>query len=158
MCLHVQPCKLLHVWHTLSHVCIVYKWLCFCVPHCAVLHTVQDSIFISSSGCPEAKAETESNPARNQNLCHQCQAWVKSQLALHLLLQRTLSSTISHLLPLLQAVTLLACSLDPSPSMPAVVLYNCTLFKVLYGKIKNIYFLCLFSYVLFVLCIITVVQ
>ena len=117
---------------------------------CAFVNvTVQDcmqcsSIFISSSGCPEAKGETELNPARNHNLCHQCQARVKSQLALNLLLQRTLSSTISHLLSLLQAVTLLACSLDPSPCMPAVVLYNCTLFKVLYGKIKNIYFLCLF--------------
>ena len=114
------------------------------VLHCTVLHAVQDSIFTSSSGCPEAKGETELNPARNQNLCHQCQAQVKSQLALHLLLQRTLSSTISHLLSLLQAVTLLACALDPSPCMPAAVLYNCTLFKVLYGKIKSAYFLCLF--------------
>ena len=46
------------------------------------------------------------------------------------------SSTISHLLSLLQSVTLLACSLDTSPCMPAVVLYC---------KIKNVFFIfCLF--------------
>ena len=61
------------------------------------------------------------------------------------------SSTISHLLSLLQSVTLLACSLDASPYMPAVVLYYCVLFKVLYCKIKNVYFLCLFIF-MYYLC------
>ncbi|XP_073665617.1 receptor activity-modifying protein 3 isoform X1 [Tursiops truncatus] len=39
---------------------------------------------------------------------------------------RSFSSTISHLLSLLQSVTLLACSLDASPWMPAVVPHCCT--------------------------------
>ena len=36
------------------------------------------------------------------------------------------SALPSHLLSLLQSITLLACSLDASPCMPAVVLYYCT--------------------------------
>ena len=39
--------------------------------------------------------------------------------------RRSFSSTISHLLSLLQAVTLLASSLSASPCMPAVVLHYC---------------------------------
>ena len=39
------------VWCTLSHACIVYKWLCFCVPYCTVLNAVQGcSILVSSPG------------------------------------------------------------------------------------------------------------
>ena len=29
------------VWRTLSHVCTLYKWLCFCVLYCAELYRVQ---------------------------------------------------------------------------------------------------------------------
>ena len=48
-------------------------------------------------------------------------------------------STISHFLSLLQSVTLLACWLDASPCMPAVVLCYCTV------RLKNVFFiLCLF--------------
>ena len=51
------------------------------------------------------------------------------------------SSTISHFLSLLQSVTLLACSLDASPCMPTVVLYYCTYkIRVLYCKIRDVYF------------------
>ena len=39
---------------------------------------------------------------------------------------RSFSSTVSHFLSLLQSVTLLACSLNISPWMPAVILYCCT--------------------------------
>ena len=39
---------------------------------------------------------------------------------------RSFGSTTSHPLSLLQSVTLLACSLDASPCMPAVVRYYCT--------------------------------
>ena len=46
--------------------------------------------------------------------------------ALCLLLLRILQLYHLHLLALLQSVTLLACSLDASPWMPAVVLYCCT--------------------------------
>ena len=49
------------------------------------------------------------------------------------------SSAVSHLLSLLQSVTLLTCSIDTSPCIPA--LYCTTvLFKVLYCKIKNVLF------------------
>ena len=44
------------------------------------------------------------------------------------------SSTISHLLPLLQSVSLLICSPDASPYMPAIVLYH---------QIFNVLILCL---------------
>ena len=30
-----------HVWSTLSHTCILYKWMCFCVLSCTVLCRVQ---------------------------------------------------------------------------------------------------------------------
>ena len=50
---------------------------------------------------------------------------------------RYVSSIIPHFLSLLQSVTLLACSLNISPWMPAVILYYCTFqgtvrFKMLY--------------------------
>ena len=43
------------------------------------------------------RGEIELNPARNQNLCHQHQAWVKLQLALRLLLPTILQ--LYHLPP-----------------------------------------------------------
>lgn len=72
------------VWHTLSCVCILYKLLFFCVLYCT-----EYSSTVSS--------EIEMNPARNQNPSHQCQAWVKSQLALHPLLLTILQ--LHHLPP-----------------------------------------------------------
>ena len=60
-------------------------------------------------------------PARNRNPCRQHQAWVTWQLALHLLLLTTLH--LYHLpppLPLLQSVTLLACSFHASACMPVL--------------------------------------
>ena len=47
-------------------------------------------------------------------------------VCLHLLFRWSFSSTISHLLSLLQVVILLACSPDARPCMPTVVLYYCT--------------------------------
>ena len=41
--------------------------------------------------------------------------------------------------PLLQSVSLLACSLDASPGMPAVILYHST-FQVMSYQIKNVLF------------------
>ena len=52
---------------------------------------------------------------------------------------RSFSSTISHLLSLLLAVTLLACLLSVSPCVPGAVLS-----KVLYHNIKNVFFIFLF--------------
>ena len=68
----------------------------------------------------------ELNPAMNQNMCHQHQAWVKRQLALHLLGWQSFSSTVFHPNSFLLSVTLLASSLDASPCMPGVVLNYCT--------------------------------
>ena len=45
-----------------------------------------------------SRGEIELNPSRNQNLCHQRQAWVELQLALHLLLLMILQ--LYHLWPL----------------------------------------------------------
>ena len=56
---------------------------------------------------------------------YQRQVWVKLQLVLLSYCWRSFSSTISHLLSLLQSVTLLACSFSASPCFPAVVLYCC---------------------------------
>ena len=123
---------------TMSCVCVLHKWLCFCVLHStfAVPHeelpnedlmdregtkrgtrkkslkkqrdwgcspvlsyhpwqkrraTTQTLLALSSRG------HIELNPARSQNLCHQRQAWVTLQLALHLLLLMTLQ--LYHLPP-----------------------------------------------------------
>ena len=74
-------------------------------------------------------------PARNLKLCHQHQAWVKLHLSYFIpYCWRSFSSTISHLLSLLQSVTLLVCSLSTSLCRPAVVLAT-ILFKVLCCKI-----------------------
>ena len=66
------------------------------------------------------------NFQRCEFVFHWLQVWVKLLLVLHLLLLMILSSTISHLFSVLQAVPLLACSLDASPCMPAAVLYYCS--------------------------------
>ena len=88
------------------------------------------------------------NFQRCEFVFHQLQVWGKSWLALHLLLLMILSSTISHLFSLLQAVTLLACSLDASP---VCQLLCCTtvVFKIVCFKIKNaffIFFICFLCY------------
>ena len=73
-----------------------------------------------------SKGWVELNPARNQNLCHHfIQEWNCSLPSISYCWQ-FFSSTISHSLSLLQLVTLLACSLDASFCMPALLLYYCT--------------------------------
>ena len=70
------------------------------------------------------------------------------QLALSCCWQ-SFSSTISHLLSILQSVTLLSCSIDTSPYMPVVILYYYTFAR--YYKIKNVFFcVCVFFNVSFV--------
>ena len=86
------------VWHTLSCVCILYKLLFFCVLYCTEYSSVVSS-------------EIDMNPARNQNPSHQCQASVKFQLALHLLLVIILQ--LHHLPPPL-----------PSPVSNSFCLFN----------------------------------
>ena len=63
-----------HVWHTLSCVCILCKWLCSCVLY------LQSGIEYSSAV----------SLFQAQNLCHQRQVWVTPQFALRLLLLMTL--------------------------------------------------------------------
>jgi len=67
------------------------------------------------------------NFQRCEHALHQCQmeARLQLQLALHLLRLTTVSPTISRLLYLLQSATLLACALNTSPCVPAVVLEHC---------------------------------
>ena len=60
---------------------------------------------------------------------------------------QSFSSAISHLLSLLQSVTLLSCSLDASPCMLVVVLYYCMFWDTVRLKM---FILCAYFYVLFV--------
>ena len=79
---------------------------------------------------------------------HQHQAWVKSQLALRLLLLVAILQLCRLPPPLSPPVTLLPSSLDATPGCPS--LYCLTvLFKVLYYKVKNL-FVCLFH--MYLLC------
>ena len=63
---------------------------------------------------------------------------------------RSFSSTISHLLSLLESVTLPSCPLNASPCMEAVILYYCTS-RYCTVRLKMFYFLCLlfFTYYLY---------
>jgi len=79
------------------------------------------------------------NLASNQNLCHQCQAWVKLQFALCLLLLMILQLlTISHLHSLFQSVLTWCQSALYASCCTAV------LFKVLYFKVKSTFCLLVF--------------
>ena len=70
----------------------------------------------------EALLVFEAHDHKNQSWCYQCQAWVKFQLALHLLSLMILQ--LYYLPPLLlPAVSNFSCLFtDASPYMPAVVL------------------------------------
>ena len=78
------------------------------------------------TGSPLHRNLQVGNFQRHEGACHQHQARVSLQPALHLLLLVVLQPTISHLPFLLPSVSLLACPLDASPWMPAVVLYHST--------------------------------
>ena len=55
----------------------------------------------------------------------------------------------------LQSVTLLACSLKASPYMPAIV-HTTVLFKVLYCKMKNVFFI--FACFLCIICVKSIIS
>ena len=74
---------------------------------------------------------------------------MKLWLALHLLLLMILQLYHLHFLSFLQSITLLACLLDISLYMPAVVLYYCT-FQDNTVRLKMFYYLFVFFYVLLV--------
>ncbi|XP_057401007.1 uncharacterized protein LOC130708084 isoform X1 [Balaenoptera acutorostrata] len=94
--------------------------------------------FFSSKGCSPwiavhkirkmSKSSTyePSCELSKRRTCVPSTSGVSKIAALCLLLLRILQLYHLHLLALLQSVTLLACSLDASPWMPAVVLYCCT--------------------------------
>ena len=86
----------------------------------------------------------ELNPSKNQNLCHQWQTWAKLQVTCHFLCWRAFIPTISHFLALLQSVTLLACILDASPCVPAIVLDYSTFQGTETFKIFSWFFSCFF--------------
>ena len=73
-----------------------------------------------------SRGQIELNPARNRT-CAVCarHEWNCSLPSVSYCWW-SFSSTISHLLSLLQSVTLLACSLNASPCMPAIILHYCT--------------------------------
>ena len=83
------------------------------------------------------------NFQRFEHVFHQRQAWVKLQLALCLLyFWLFFSSTISHLLSLLQWAPL-ACFFDASPCLPPVVLLYFSRLKIYF-----IFCVCFFMYYL----------
>ena len=65
----------------------------------------------------------EFNPPRNQNLCHQYQAWVKLQLALHLLLLTILQFYHLPPPPVSNSSCLFTCCQPPYVSCYTVLLY-----------------------------------
>ena len=67
----------------------------------------------------------ELHPARHQNLCHQGQAWVKLQLALHLLLLMALLLYHLHLLTFLHSLIRLAYLLERTAAAAAKSLQSC---------------------------------
>ena len=85
----------------------------------------------------------EFNPPKNQNLCHQYQAWVKLQLALHLLLLTILQ--FYHLPP--PPVSNSSCLFTPCQPLYA----SCLLYFSRYcTEMKNVSFVSVF--VFYVLC------
>ena len=134
---HVQSHKFTCLVYTVK--CVHPLHMCFCMLYCRVVQfcfkprmsgsMCKSSNDVAGNWDDEKQRTTtqtsldcffervdrkKKKPARNQNLCHR-QAWVKLQLALHLLLLTILQLYTSHLHSPLQSVTLLACSLDASP-------------------------------------------
>ena len=66
--LHVQLCKLVHIWRTSSRVCILYKWLCFCVVYCIVLYR---------TGLPKWLGGKESTSQCRRHRKHGFDSWVR---------------------------------------------------------------------------------
>ena len=64
MCIHMSNHISSCVLCTSSRACVLYEWLCFCVLYCTLLCKEQwCSIFISSTGCLEAKHKSSSDVA-----------------------------------------------------------------------------------------------
>ena len=87
-----------------------------------------------------SRGQIELNPAKNQNLCHQHRTRVALQLVLCLLLLTPLATTISHHLPLLQSATLSVCPFN-AHTVCQLLCCSTILFKVLYYKIKHVFFI-----------------
>ena len=123
---HISACLITKVsslvWHILSCARILYKLLFFCVLYCTEYSST-------------VSLETEMNPARNQNPSHQCQPWVKSQLALCLLLLMILQ--LHHLPPPLPPPV----SNSSHPSTPCQPLYasSCTVYIIYVKSVINLW-------------------
>ena len=143
--LHVQSLVSSCVWLTLSHVCILYKWLCFCVLYCTVLHRVQylyfkpkmsenkrksydlvDTVLARHHWIIFFKRVDICEPSKEPEPGHQHQAWVKLQLFLHLLLLLILQ--LYRLLPPPNppVITLLPVHSMPAPVCQRMVLHYWT--------------------------------
>ena len=127
----------------------VYFTVQYCIEYCCTVSSFQAQNGPRRHWIILSKRWIELNPAGNQSLCHQHQAWVKSQPVLRLLLGRSFSSTISQLLSLLHQWLVLTVHLMPAPGCQ---LLHCTtvFFKVLYSKIKDVF--CIFVCLLCIIC------
>ena len=92
------------------------------------------------------------NPARNQSLCHQCQAWVKLKLALCLLLLMILQ--FDHLLPPLPPLVSNSSSLftwcQPLYASCCIVLLHFSRYCTVKLKMFSLFFVFVCFYVVFV--------
>lgn len=52
---------LVHIWRTLSRVCMLYKWSCFCVVYCIVLYRMEASQVARVARNPPANAGDTGN-------------------------------------------------------------------------------------------------
>ena len=98
-CSPVPPC---HLWQEKTELLHRYHWIIF------------------------FKRVDRIESSKEPDLCHQCQAWVRLQLALCLLLLTILHLYHRPTSPLLQPETLLVCSLDANLSASCCTVYHCT--------------------------------
>ena len=134
---HISSC----IWRARSCVSIHYRWLCFCV-----LYSTVEQFFNFKPRMSGSKRVIEFNPTSYQNLCHQRQVWMTSQLALFLLLLTTLQ-LYHHPPPLPPPVSNSSCLF--TRCQPLLLYCIPVLLKVLYCKILNGLFFVLFLNVLF---------
>ena len=92
------------------------------------------------------------NPARNQNLCHQCQAWVKLQLALCLLLLMILQfdNLLPPLLPLVSNSSSLLTWCQPLYASCCIVLLHISRYCTVKLKMFSLFFMFVCFFAVFV--------
>ena len=118
-----------------------------------ILNSLQNwSYMVNTTLYSKSPTYKPSSVKRGKCVFYQCQAWVKLQLALHLLLLMIFQ--LYHLpppaSPVSNSFTLLAWSLDSSPCMPAVVL--CLYFSRYCTVRLKMFSFCVYLFFMYYLC------